>query len=125
MIAAMTATSLHDTPVIASKTNSDASSQPMRLSRHEIAGPFSLIDSRPLAIDAVPGVVIHVHSGSLAVSRERYAVEYVAHAGERLQFHGTGPIVLRALSRVELRVEWPPETRKSILPRFFSLSAAA
>ncbi len=125
MIAEMTATSLHDKPMIGNSANRDAPSRPMPLSRDEIVGPFSLIDGHPLTINAVPGLIVHVHSGSLAVSRERYAVEYIVHGGKRFQFHGTGPIVLRALSRVELRVEWPPETRLSILPRFVRFAAAA
>jgi len=124
MIAAMIATSHHDTPRFANSTNREAYSMPTRLSRRDIGGPFSLIDRHPVAIDAVPGLVVHVVSGSLAISRERYAVEHIVRAGKRFEFHGSGPLVLRALSRVELRIEWPSESREPVFPRFLNFAEA-
>lgn len=94
--------------------NGQASPAPdrFRLARRDVGGPFSLIDRRPLTIDAVPGLAVHVRTGSLAISQGRGSVEHIVRTGKRFRANAAGPLVVRPLARVELHLDWPPATHE-------------
>lgn len=77
------------------------------LDEARIAGRLSLIGRRPLSIAAVPGLVVHVRTGSLWATQHREERDHLVGAGERFVVDRPGPLVVSGLGNTELQIEWP------------------
>lgn len=81
-----------------------------------LAGPFSLIGRGPVKVQAVPGLVVHVRSGALAIRRPYDAREYYVRTGNCFVAERTGTMVLEPLGRAELSLDWPEEDGERLSP---------
>jgi hypothetical protein len=79
------------------------------LDADRVAGPFCLLDRRSLTIDAVPGLVVRVRNGAVAITGDEGSMEYLVHAGMRFVSDSVGTIVIRPLARTEIVLDWPTD----------------
>jgi len=86
------------------------------LNARTLGGPFSLIGRGPVKVQALPGLVVQVRSGALAIRRAHDLREYFVRAGNRFVAERTGELVLEPLGRAELRLEWPEEDDERLSP---------
>lgn len=75
------------------------------LTRAQVAGRFSLVDHAPLSIEATRGLVVRVYSGALWAAQTGQA-HRLFRAGERFVADCDGVVVVRALERGEIGLEW-------------------
>lgn len=95
------------------------------LSYETLAGPFSLIGRGPVTVQARPGLVVQVRAGALAIRRAYDPREYFVRAGSRFVAECAGDMVLEALGRAELRLDWPEENGERLSPELESLDLPA
>ena len=77
------------------------------LCRSNLAGSFSLIDEAPFFIDAVPGMTLHVTSGSIRTSASHGGRTKETPAGHRFVADRCGALMVRGRAGVELQIDWP------------------
>lgn len=77
------------------------------LDARQFAGPFSLIDREPVLIDAVPGLEVHVHRGSLWVTEIASKQNNFLRDGERFVASGSGALMVATLKHAELQIAQP------------------
>ncbi len=86
-------------------TNAIQTSLP--LTRHEIAGNFSLIGNGPIVIEAVPGLILQVRSGMVQICDLEEDGQRLVEGGENVVFKHSGELALAPITRSEVRLEWP------------------
>lgn len=84
--------------------------------RARIAGRMSLVDRGPLTISAARGLVVRVRIGAIWCSQAGDGQYWRVRAGERFTAHRTGALVVRAVERNEIEVEWPPLDSERLSP---------
>jgi hypothetical protein len=72
-----------------------------------IAGRFSLIAWRSIAIQAQPGLVVYVRSGIVRLREARNARPRVLDTGVSFAAHRGGTIEISAFTNATLDIEWP------------------
>jgi hypothetical protein len=72
-----------------------------------VAGRFSLADRDPVTITAVPGLVVHVHSGLLWVTEAADNRRHRVRTGERFIAYDEGLLTVSTRERTELQLVWP------------------
>jgi hypothetical protein len=84
--------------------------------RARIGGRMSLVDRGPLTISAEHGLVLRVRIGAIWCSQPGDGQYWLVRAGDRFTAHRTGPLVVRAVERNEIEVEWPPLADERLSP---------
>jgi hypothetical protein len=84
------------------------------LTRAQIAGALSLLDQCSLTIAAERGLALRVLSGFLWVTQSRDG--NIIGAGDRFVAGGPDPLVIAALERTVLRIEWPSREIERLSP---------
>jgi hypothetical protein len=91
--------------------------------RDEIAGNFSLIGNGPITIESAPGLVVRVHSGMIQICHPEECGEQLVTAGKSIVLDRSGPVAIAAISRAQLRIDWPAPKTASV-PRAFETDQA-
>lgn len=78
------------------------------LTRTQIGGRLSLVDRGPLAIAAEHGLVVRVRTGSVWSSQPGDHQYWLVRADESFVAQRTGLLVMRAVERSEIEIDWPP-----------------
>lgn len=86
------------------------------LNAETVAGSFSLIGRGPVKVQALPGLVVQVRSGALAIRRAHDPREYLVRAGHRFVSERAGEMLIEPLGRAELRLEWPDAEDERLSP---------
>ncbi len=86
------------------------------LSRTQIAGRLSMLDSDLITIAAVRGLVLRVRGGALWITQHKDTQDHVVRAGEAFLADRAGPMVIQPLGNVELAVEWPSRGTDRLSP---------
>lgn len=75
--------------------------------RHEIDGDLSLIGRGAIVIESIPGLVVRVHSGMIQICHPEECGEQLFTAGETIVLDRSGPVAIAAITRAQLRIDWP------------------
>ncbi len=86
--------------------------------RHEIEGDLSLIGSGAIVIDSTPGLVVRVHSGMIQICHPEECGEQLFTTGESIVLDRSGPVAIAAITRAQLRIDWPVPVKKPDLRTF-------
>lgn len=87
-----------------------------------VVGPIALAGSGRVQVEAEPGLVLHVRTGSVAVSRAYDPREYYVRAGRNFVAERSGPIVIEAFTPAELSLDWPADCGERLSPGLEPLS---
>lgn len=78
------------------------------LTRARIDSRLSLVDRGPLTIAADRGLVVRVRTGSIWCRQPGDGEYWLVRAGECFSARRTALLVVRAVERSEIDIEWPP-----------------
>ncbi len=94
------------------------------ITRSNTTGHFCLIGNGDVSIAAVPGLVIRAREGLLWIARAGDSVEHIVRGGERFVADRAGRLVVTAIKRSEVELQWPTQQER---PRtaYVPLAAAA
>jgi len=92
------------------------SADDIALKREQISGCLSFVDCGPLAIDAQHGLWLRVRSGLLWVAQGGDGPRRPLREGEHFFAARDGRLLVRAIPRTEIEIDWPPLVAKR-LPR--------
>lgn len=76
------------------------------LRRDEIGGRFSLLEKRPVTIDAAPGLMLCIRTGVVQICHPEEEGQYLIEPGETVLLNRHVPVSLVALVRAELQLDW-------------------
>lgn len=93
-----------------------ADMQVVVLDAESLAGPFSLIGDGPVRVEASPGLVVHVRTGTLSVRRIQDTDGHLVRAGRRFIARRAEPILMEPRGRTELRLEWTGQPEERLSP---------
>jgi hypothetical protein len=77
------------------------------LTRTQIGGRLSLVDRGSIAIAAEHGLIVRVRTGSVWTGQPGHGQHRLVRAGEGFTAHRAGWLVVRAVERSEIEIEWP------------------
>jgi hypothetical protein len=86
------------------------------LAASEVAGPFSLIAWRRVAVEAKAGLMVRVQGGVLRLSPGEGSAPRFLGAGDCFVARRAGFIELKAYTNAELRIEWPRAAAERLSP---------
>ena len=86
------------------------------LTRARIGSRLSLVDRGPLTIAADRGLVVRVRTGSLWSSQPGDGEYWLVRAGESFAARRSGLLVVRAIERSEIEIDWPPPGNERLSP---------
>ena len=89
-----------------------------KFTRDEIAGNFSLIGNGPITIDSTPGLVVRVDTGMIQICHPEECGEQLVTAGKSIVLDRSGPVAIAAISRAQLRIDWPAPNTTSVTRAF-------
>jgi len=79
--------------------------------RDEIGGDLSLVGRGAIVIESIPGLVVRVHSGMIQICHPEECGEQLFTAGETIVLDRSGPVAVAAITRAQLRIDWPVPTK--------------
>jgi hypothetical protein len=86
------------------------------LTRTQISGRLSLVERGPIAIAAEHGLVVRVRTGSVWTGQPGHGQHRLVRAGEGFTAHRAGWLVVRAVERSEIEIEWPQLDAERLSP---------
>jgi hypothetical protein len=119
MSTAFTCIFFADTPranARASSNDAACGSESTPLTRAWIGSRHSLVDRGPLTIAADRGLVVRVCTGSIWSSQPGDGEYWLVRAGESFAARRTGLLVVRAIERSEIEIDWPSLGNERLSP---------
>lgn len=86
--------------------------------RDDIEGDLSLIGRGAIVIESIPGLAVRVHSGMIQICHPEECGEQLFTAGETIVLDRSGPVAIAAITRAQLRIDWPVPAKKPALRIF-------
>jgi len=95
------------------------------ITQSNTTGNFCLIGNGDVSIAAVPGLVIRAREGLLWIARAGDSVEHIVRGGERFVADRAGRLVVTAIKRSEVELQWPTRQQEHPRAAYVPLAAAA